>query len=211
MRFSLNEKTIDVFCLTITADLENGTISLRINQYDILFNGEVVYHSRDRDDSLALFFFKDGLRELSFMKGISRDEIKEFLRIISLDYEKKVLDDDIVTLLWEKDFRNIRYVVDDAFLSEDGSYEQGATEQAKAAAGGGTGIMHAYNSAANMKRTSAINVLHLTDNDVSNIVREVENDLPEKTRILIQLLFEMFQIAQAKEEYEETRIGGSEK
>ncbi|HBH61676.1 MAG TPA: hypothetical protein DDX85_08065, partial [Nitrospiraceae bacterium] len=108
------EKTVDDFISKMFSCLEVDTIKIRINQYDIYFDDEVIYHSKDKDESLALFFFKDGLREMSFSHGITRNEINEFLRIISLDYEKDVLDDDIVTLLWEEDFQHIKYVVDDA-------------------------------------------------------------------------------------------------
>ena len=64
------------------------------------------------------FFFKDGLRELTFKKGLPRDELEEFLKIIALDFDREAVDDDVVTLLWEKDFQNIQYIVDEAFLPD---------------------------------------------------------------------------------------------
>ena len=52
--------------------------------------------------------------------------MEDFLKIISLDFNRDVLDDDIVTLFWEKDFQNIQYVVDETVLADEDDYEEGA-------------------------------------------------------------------------------------
>jgi HEAT repeat protein len=197
------QKTVDDFCLKMSSVVEGETIQVRINQYDILFNDEVIYHSKDRDESLALFFFKDGLKELSFLKGIRGDEIKDFLEIISLDFEKDVLDDDIVTLLWEKDFQHIKYIVDDTFLLENEGYEQIATEQAKSVTGGNAGIMKAYENVLSAGDVSKVDIIPLGNEDIKIIVKTIENDPPDKTYILIRVLFEMLHLAEEKTEYEE--------
>ena len=49
-----------------------------------------------------MFFFRDGIRELQFRDGLTQQELEEFLKIITLDFEREAVDDDIVTLLWEK-------------------------------------------------------------------------------------------------------------
>jgi hypothetical protein len=89
---------------------------LRIKHNSISYNSEQIYYNTEKEDNLALFFFKDGLRELTFKKGLLREELEEFLKIIAFDFDREVVDDDIVTLLWEKDFQNIQYVVDEAVL-----------------------------------------------------------------------------------------------
>ncbi|MFH1025214.1 MAG: hypothetical protein V1764_00855, partial [Nitrospirota bacterium] len=89
---------------------------LHIKQNSISYESEELYSSTEKEDNLALFFFKDGLRELTFKKGLPRDELEEFLKIIAREFDREEIDDDIVTLLWEKDFRNIQYVVDEASL-----------------------------------------------------------------------------------------------
>lgn len=100
---------------------EYDSLRLVIKQYDIYYKGQQVYHSTEKDDSLALFFFKDGLRELHFTAGFSGDEVLDFIDVIRArpDSSQESFDDDIVTLLWEKDFVNLTYYVIDAF--EDGS------------------------------------------------------------------------------------------
>jgi hypothetical protein len=194
------EKTVDDFNSKMSPCVEVDSIRIRINQYDILFNDEVIYHSRDKDESLALFFFKDGLRELSFLKGITRSEIKDFLRIISLDFEKEVLDDDIVTLLWEEDLQHIKYLVDDTFLHEDEAYELKAVEQAKSAGGRTADIMKAYESAINLGSSSKADIIQLTNDDIQHIVKEVENNHQDKNHTLVRILFEMLYLARKNDE-----------
>ncbi|UCD35068.1 MAG: HEAT repeat domain-containing protein [Nitrospiraceae bacterium] len=200
----MHEKTINDFCAFMSRVLEDQSYTLRINQYDILHEDSVVYHSRDREESLSLFFFKDGLRELTFLKGMSHEEIKDFLEIISLDFEKVVLDDDIVTLLWERDFQHIRYVVDDAILYEGDAYERDAAEQAKSACVGNGGIIKAFEDVRKGSGSmSGTEVFPLSDEDIRRISEEMENDRSEKATDLVCMLFEMFSLAGGREECED--------
>lgn len=95
------------------------TLSLHISQYKMFYNDEEIYHNPEKDDNLALFLFKDGLREITFSSSIPQDEVDDFLRILTIDFEKEAPDDDIVTILWQKDFEHIRYVADDVLLSDE--------------------------------------------------------------------------------------------
>src|ERR1700690_3649328 len=106
-------------------------LTLHIKQNEILYDTEQVYSSTEKEDNLALFFFKDGLREITFKKGLPFEEMESFLKIISFDYNRDVLDDDIVTLFWEKDFQKIQYVVDELILSDDEDYEAKAVMEVK--------------------------------------------------------------------------------
>ena len=97
----------------------NNQLVLKIRQNDIYYDSEQVYSNPEKEDNLALFFFKDGLREITFKKGLTQDEMEDFLGIISMDFDREGVDDDIVTLFWERDFQNIQYVVDEAFLADE--------------------------------------------------------------------------------------------
>lgn len=109
---------------------EVGSMSLVVRQYDIFYKGALVYHNTEKDDNLALYFYKDGLRELTFNEGFTEDEILDFIDIIRARPEASVesYDDDIVTLLWEKDFVNLSYYVVEEF-SEGTSLEQDEMER----------------------------------------------------------------------------------
>jgi HEAT repeat protein len=104
---------------------EAESLPLMVRQYEIFYKGAQVYHNTEKEDNLALFFYKDGLRELTFTAGLTEDEILDFVDIIRDRPEASVesYDDDIVTLLWEKDFVHLSYYVVEEF-AEGSSLEQ---------------------------------------------------------------------------------------
>jgi len=53
--------------------------------------------------SLPFLFFKDGMRELRFMEGIEEWEIKGLTGIIIQRDNINEFEDDLITLIWEKD------------------------------------------------------------------------------------------------------------
>ena len=106
-------------------------LTFKIKQNELFCDSEQIYHNLQKEDNIALFFFKDGLREITFKKGFSVKELEDFLRILTVDYDREVLDDDVVTLLWERDFQNVKYVVDEAFLTEEEDYESAAVREVK--------------------------------------------------------------------------------
>jgi len=105
---------------------ENGRLCLVIKQQDIYYKGRSVYHNAEKDDNLALLFYKDGLRELTFTDGLSTDELTDFLDVIRVRPETSAesFDDDIATLLWEKDFLHLSYFVVEEFIEGPTSEEE---------------------------------------------------------------------------------------
>ncbi len=197
-------KTVDDIYSLLSSSLEHReSVIFKIKQYDIICDNEVVYHNKDKDENLAMFFFKDGVREINFLKGITRDEVNEFLRIISLDLEKETADDDIVTLIWEADFKFIKYVIDDAFLIEDETYEYIAVEKAKGVVDDYRQVMRAYEDALKSDDISVISIPSMTDDDIQNILKERKDDPRNKTGLFVHMLFEMLFLAKSKEEYED--------
>jgi len=49
------------------------TFTLKIKQNSILYDTEEIYVNPEKEDNLALFFFKDGLREITFNKGLHQE------------------------------------------------------------------------------------------------------------------------------------------
>ncbi|VAX28514.1 hypothetical protein MNBD_NITROSPIRAE02-1128 [hydrothermal vent metagenome] len=197
-------RTINNVYSRITTILDSsGSLTLKIKQHDIFFEGETVYHSDEKEENLALFFFKDGIRELTFNKGLPKKEMEDFLSTLSVDFEREVLDDDIVTLMWEKDFQFIHYIVDDSILLADETYEERAIEEAKKASNNNEGILSAYEDAFGLEKESGVNVVPLTGEDLGSIILEIENDPHDKSITLIHLLFEMLAYAEGMGEYKE--------
>ena len=58
---------------------EYDSFSLQIGEYKIYYKGNAVYESEDIKESLAFLFFKDGIREISFIRGLEFNEITDFL------------------------------------------------------------------------------------------------------------------------------------
>ncbi|MCL5024238.1 MAG: HEAT repeat domain-containing protein [Nitrospirae bacterium] len=198
------KKTIeDTFSKFSDLFIYRDAFPLKIKQNDLLFDSEQVYHNSEKEDNLALFFFKDGLRELTFKRGLLPAELEEFLKIIALDFDREAVDDDIVTLLWEKDFQNIRYVADDAFLMEDEDYEAEAVKEIRGKAPETDEVLKAYASAFEGEDVADISIVNLTDKDLQLLVKEMEKDLEDKTGKIYDILFEMLFQAESLPEYED--------
>jgi HEAT repeat protein len=166
---------------------------LQIKQNSISYESEELYSSSEKEDNLALFFFKDGLRELTFKKGLLRDELEEFLKIIAREFDREEIDDDIVTLLWEKDFQNIQYVVDEAFLVDidEEDYETKAEKKVKEQVTDDNDLMRAYADGFSDDDRQEISIVPITDRDLQILVKELEKDSSSKIEKLVSILFEL--------------------
>jgi HEAT repeat protein len=93
--------------------------TLQVGEYDFSYNGKVLYENRDLKTSLAFLFYKDGFRELRFSKGLEDWEIEGLLDLIKRSDNINEMEDDLVTLVWERDFSHITYLATDEFLEEN--------------------------------------------------------------------------------------------
>lgn len=178
-------------------------LTLKIKQNELFCDSEQVYHNTQKEDNIALFFFKDGLREITFKKGFSHKELEEFLKILTVDYDREVVDDDVVTLLWERDFHNIRYVVDESFLAEDEDYETSAVKEARDKAPEADELARAYADAFKEEGVKDISIVPLTDKDLHILVKELEKDAYNKMDKLLIIIFEMLYQAESKSDHED--------
>lgn len=179
-------------------------LNIKIKQNEIFYDAEQVYHNPEKDDNLALFFFKDGLREVTFKKGMTQEEMADFLKIISSDFERDVIEDDIVTLLWERDFQNIQYVVDEGFLADEDDYESQAMSEVKEKETEPDNIMRAFEDA--MKEEEEVkeaDIVPLSDKDLQLLLQEIEKDSLDKTGKMVTILHEMFFLAENRNDISE--------
>ena len=107
---------------------EFDSFSLQIGEHRLFYQGKVVYESQDVKESLAFLFFKDGVREIRFLKGLEFREVVDFLHVVRKSDSINRLEDDLVTLLWEKDFSHILFTTLDEFLEEGAGFVP-ATEE----------------------------------------------------------------------------------
>jgi hypothetical protein len=82
-----------------------------VTESDLRWEGHAVYSNASRSESIAFVLFKDGVRSVTFLPGVEEAEIVGFLDVIhrarTLSAEAN---DDLLTLLWEKDFQRLTYV-----------------------------------------------------------------------------------------------------
>ena len=89
---------------------EIGDITLTVQQFDFLFESYSVYHNAAREESLAFRFHADGVREITIKEGLEPQELRGFLDVLKRSTDGPSGQDDVVTLLWERDFRHVEYV-----------------------------------------------------------------------------------------------------
>ncbi|MBI1723517.1 MAG: HEAT repeat domain-containing protein [Gemmatimonadetes bacterium] len=107
---------------------------LDVAEGDLRWEGNVVYSSTSRGESIAWVFFKDGVRSVTLLPGVERDEIVGLLDVVHRARSMQSEDsDDLLTLLWEKDFQRIRYVFQD-LTSDAGAMTLPTAEEVRAPA-----------------------------------------------------------------------------
>jgi HEAT repeats len=100
-------------------------LSVAVEQYSLMYKTKEVFHSDEKTDNIAMLLYADGLRQIDFYKGISADEIIDFVDILRLAPKSEADDeDDIVTLLWEKNIRNMGYTAVDDTVNDDLAVEE---------------------------------------------------------------------------------------
>ncbi len=94
------------------------SLVIQVGEYDLSFKGKILYENRDVKTSLSFSLYKDGLREIRFMKGLEEWEVQGIIDILKRIETINQLEDDAVTLMWEKDFMHISYLATDELLEE---------------------------------------------------------------------------------------------
>ncbi len=178
-------------------------LQLYIGKNDIFYDSESVYHNPGKEDNFALLFFKDGLRELTLKNGLTLEEIEGFIKIISLDFEREAIEEDIVTLLWEKDFENIQYIVEDIFLSNADDYEKEAMNELRQKASNTDVIQGSYDEIFEDEGVENEIILSITDDDFRLVLVEFHNNAQDKTDKYFSMLFEFFTEVEKEQGYQD--------
>ena len=80
---------------------EHGVLELSFSSREILLGDTVLHSSESRDDNLALPFFRDGIRRLSFALGTDAREVNAIVDAVLRVTQRDVDLEDLVTLLWD--------------------------------------------------------------------------------------------------------------
>lgn len=94
-------------------------LNLKIGPHQLLYGGKAVYQDGEKEGGVAYILHKDGVREFAFLKGLEFEEIKDLLEVMHTCFKSPDSEEDLVTLLWEKDLNHVKYLVVDDLLDVD--------------------------------------------------------------------------------------------
>jgi hypothetical protein len=85
-------------------------LTLEFSEIDVRWYGTpVLTENTKSSDSLPWTFFKDGIRELAVTRGFEHEELVKLFEILQRLRKASPEEDDLLTMLWEADFANLRY------------------------------------------------------------------------------------------------------
>ncbi len=118
---------------------ELDALAVSLDEDHIYLGGSEVYTSETRNDSLAFLFFKDGVRELTFLPGIETHELEQLLGVLQKARKLVPEGDDLLTVLWEEALQYLKYryidlLAEGVSLPEPGAGNTGPELQAVLAA-----------------------------------------------------------------------------
>ena len=97
-----------------------ATASWNVTPYSFTAGGVPVWEPDTPNDRVPYQLFADGIRIVTIMPGLTRQELDAFLRLVMRDRARELApEDDFVTLLWEADFEHVTYQAIDSFGSGD--------------------------------------------------------------------------------------------
>lgn len=85
-------------------------LDLQIVETQLKWEGRVVLDEGDRtSDNIAWLLYKDGIRELKLLKGFEEEELGIFFNLLHAVRKATDEDDDLLTLMWEREFGCLQY------------------------------------------------------------------------------------------------------
>jgi len=197
---------------------------LKIGENKLSFREVTLYENPDLKTSLAFQLYKDGLRELRFMEGLEEGEVDGLIDIMKRSDGINQMEDDLVTLMWEKDFIHISYLATDEYLEEMPAIIPANIEQFRAnltfepPPQSEMGDIGEETDGAEvdyyeiMKRVESPplvgvdrSVYFLTPDELEGLRKEVELETaPSFVFIVIDILFEILALEKSPQPYQET-------
>ena len=89
---------------------QTDELPLRFSEGAVSWHGHPVLADPTKSsDNLAWTFFKDGVREITIARGFEDAELVKLFEILHRIRKASPEEDDLLTMLWEADFANLRY------------------------------------------------------------------------------------------------------
>lgn len=85
-------------------------IDFQIVETRLEWEGRIVLDEEERtSDNIAWLLYKDGIRELKMLQGFEQEELGVFFNLLQRVRKSTDDDDDLLTLMWEREFVNLQY------------------------------------------------------------------------------------------------------
>jgi hypothetical protein len=85
-------------------------LELQIVETQLMWEGRVVLDEQERtSDNVAWLLYKDGIRELKMLKGFEEEELGTLFDLLQRVRKATDDDDDLLTLMWEREFATLQY------------------------------------------------------------------------------------------------------
>ena len=101
-----------------------GDLVFDVQESDLRWEGNVVYHNEQKNESIAWTLFKDGVRTVTLRPGVEENEIVRFMQVL---HQARVLQadaaDDLLTLLWQEDFQFLAYTFQEVQVDQPAAIE----------------------------------------------------------------------------------------
>jgi HEAT repeat protein len=107
-------------------------LTLVVSETDLVWEDQAVYQQPNKGESFAWGLYKDGMRVLTLRKGVEAEEISRFLQTVTRARHLAAdASDDLLTLLWEQDFKRVAYqfaeVITDPWVYDPQALDLAAT------------------------------------------------------------------------------------
>ncbi len=86
-----------------------GKIRLEVDRQSILFEGEVVYRDRSREENLAAIFFDTGITEFTFAGTMTVDDLNKLFDTLKTYLNAGENEHDLAALLWEAEINGFSF------------------------------------------------------------------------------------------------------
>jgi hypothetical protein len=81
-----------------------------IAEFGISYKDEIIYENTEENRSLAFRLYREGIEQVRFERGLQEWEVSDFMDAIAKADALDPLEDDLITLLWERECPHIQYV-----------------------------------------------------------------------------------------------------
>ena len=188
---------------------ETDDLALTFTETDVRWFGHVALSEPTKAaDSLPWTFFKDGVRELRVARGFEDQELVKLLDILQRVRKAAPEEDDLLTMLWEADFANLRYRYVDLGTESVAPLDGVAADVQPAAPGE---VAQAVREVSEASRSGVVNMqdfdatLHFLDeSELGYLRREIEREYASDLRQnVLAILLDIFESQEAPHVREE--------